>query len=43
LDATWGGEEKETEKAFSKPELYEARNDEGNLNAMLWVKFLFEA
>jgi hypothetical protein len=22
-------------KAFSKPELYEATNDEGNLNAML--------
>lgn len=27
--------EREREKAFSKPELYEARNDEGNLNAML--------
>jgi hypothetical protein len=30
------GEEKKDrkKKAFSKPDLYEARNDEGNLNAM---------
>jgi hypothetical protein len=37
------GKKERVKKAFSKPELYEARNDEGNLNAMLWLKFLFEA
>lgn len=47
-DATWGREEREREREREekKPlanQSFAARNDEGNLNAMLWLKFHFEA